>query len=250
MIRMRLLLFIAAAAAGAALLLLRGDPVAVPETPTVGEKPADDAPLDFISMQDGARHEGVTNPGRAPSITGDEDIDAYIRAKAEERGYRLRPAADESRLVAYGNQRLQPEAKRALESLSAAAQEEGLPIVFASGYRSVDRQREIFASKLGAYEQDALLAGEYDATLDAILAVSSVPGYSKHHTGYAADLGCGSYELEDAFRETSCYAWLAKDDFAVARSFGFVPSYPDDGGRQGPDPEPWEFIWIPGLAAE
>ncbi|MCZ6518642.1 MAG: hypothetical protein O6853_02485, partial [Actinobacteria bacterium] len=40
------------------------------------------------------------------------------------------------------------------------------------------------------------------------------------------------------------YAWLSKDNFAIPKQNGLVPSYPDDIVGQGPKPEPWEFVWI------
>src|SRR5690606_25521512 len=33
-------------------------------------------------------------------------------------------------------------------------------------------------------------------------------------------------------------------NYANAKRFGFIPSYPPDGGKQGPEPEPWEFVWV------
>ena len=34
------------------------------------------------------------------------------------------------------------------------------------------------------------------------------------------------------------------DNFYNAKRFGFIPSYPDDLNAQGPNPEPWEFVWV------
>ena len=88
------------------------------------------------------------------------------------------------------------------------------------------------------------MTGIYDEKINEVLTVSSIPGYSKHHSGYAADFGCGNDYLVYSFAETECYEWLSADNFKNSRMYGFIPSYPNNGGVQGPDPEPWEFVWV------
>ncbi len=70
----------------------------------------------------------------------------------------------------------------------------------------------------------------------------AVPGYSKHHTGYAIDVR-SSTGSGFAFADTEAYRWLAADNFANAKAFGWVPSYPEGSAPAGPVPEPWEFVW-------
>ncbi len=71
----------------------------------------------------------------------------------------------------------------------------------------------------------------------------SLPGTSKHHAGYALDFRYPSGTFGE-FRSTPDYAWLAADNFAVPKRHGLIPSYPDDAESQGPNPEPWEFVWV------
>lgn len=66
---------------------------------------------------------------------------------------------------------------------------------------------------------------------------------SKHHGGYAIDFRYPD-GIYGSFRWSPGIAWLAKDNFAAAKRNGFIPSYPDDVGDQGPNPEPWEFVWV------
>ena len=86
------------------------------------------------------------------------------------------------------------------------------------------------------------MTGTSDAELDTLLETVAAPGYSKHHTGYAIDLRSGSAVLFD-FADTPAYEWLAADNFANAKAHGWMPSYPDSVASQGPNPEPWEFVW-------
>jgi D-alanyl-D-alanine carboxypeptidase len=129
---------------------------------------------------------------------------------------------------------MQPQAAAAWEQLRQAARAAGHPFIVSSAYRSADSQRTQFLSKL---------RGNTDEAIDAALTWYSIPGTSKHHGGYALDFRYGNGTFGD-FRDTPDYAWLAADNFANAKRFGFIPSYPDDVSAQGPNPEPWEFVWV------
>ncbi len=37
---------------------------------------------------------------------------------------------------------------------------------------------------------------------------------------------------------------MAADNYRVAKQFGFIPSYPSGAGAQGPEPEPWEYVYV------
>lgn len=166
-------------------------------------------------------------------VTGNGELDERIWEAAFERGYELRPTASGD-LVSVGGVPMQPGAAEAWSSMRAEARDAGMGFIVSSAYRSPASQREQFLSKLN---------GTSDSAIDATLTWYSVPGTSKHHGGYALD-----FRYEDGtfgeFRSTPAYAWLAADNFAIPKRHGLVPSYPDDVEDQGPNPEPWEFIWI------
>lgn len=169
-----------------------------------------------------------------PSITGNATTDSRIRSLAEGRGYRLRPVVSGTLSWADG-QPLQPDAAVAWERLQAAARAAGHPIVLVSGYRSIADQRAGFLRRLG---------GSYTSSnIERVLRYSAPPGYSKHQTGYAIDVVVPGGVFA-TFRQTGAYRWLSRDNYANAKRFGFIPSYPDDGGAQGPQPEPWEYTWV------
>jgi hypothetical protein len=172
-------------------------------------------------------------PGELRPVTGDEDLDTRIWEIAFARGYLLRPEAGPDLGSADGVP-MQPEAAEAWLELKAAAREAGHRFIVSSAYRSPASQRTQFNSKL---------RGTSDEAIDAALTWYSIPGTSKHHAGYALDFRYADGTF-GGFRDTPDYAWLAADNFYNAKRFGFIPSYPDDVSEQGPNPEPWEFVWV------
>jgi D-alanyl-D-alanine carboxypeptidase len=190
----------------------------------------------------------------APVVTGQEAADRRIVALAESRGYRLRWQVDEAALAPAGSQRLHPQALAAWQHLQAAATAEGVHLDLVSGYRSVGRQRAIFLSELRSagevrlgrpYRPEEIAAGTADAAILEILKYSAIPGYSKHHSGCAMDLSDPSSGLDfTEFARSSAYDWLSRHNYLNAKRFGFIPSYPPGAPAQGPDPEPWEYIWV------
>ena len=191
---------------------------------------------EFKAMYDYAAAKTLPNlvppSGRLP-ITGDAELDGRIWGIATDRGYMLRPIAGPDLGSADGVP-MQPQAAAAWLELKEAARAAGHGFVVSSAYRSPESQRTQFNSKL---------RGTTDEEIDAALTWYSIPGTSKHHSGYALDFRYADGTFGE-FRDTPDYAWLAADNFYNAKRFGFIPSYPDDVTAQGPNPEPWEFVWV------
>jgi D-alanyl-D-alanine carboxypeptidase len=137
-------------------------------------------------------------------------------------------------LVSVDGVVMQPEAAEAWQALEADARAAGYQFIVSSAYRSVATQKWWFNTQLD---------GTSDEAIDAALRWYSVPGTSKHHSGYALDFRYANGTFGE-FRDTPDYAWLSADNFRVAKEHGFIPSYPDDVEFQGPNPEPWEFVWV------
>jgi hypothetical protein len=191
---------------------------------------------EFVALYDYAIANELPNlafPVEGDSITGDEELDEHIWELAFERGYVMRPIAA-SHLPAADGIRMQSQAAAAWLLLREAAREEGHYFVVSSAYRSPDSQRTQFLSKL---------EGNSDESIDQALRWYSLPGTSKHHGGYALDFRYRDGTFAE-FRSTPDYAWLAADNFLIPKTFGFIPSYPDGVANQGPNPEPWEFVWV------
>ena len=170
--------------------------------------------------------------------------DSHIRELTRSRGYlpqKLMPrnVSLDSELVIH------PCAANDLRKLFSAAYAAGHHLALASGFRSHQKQRQIFLSKMIKRKINVwrISTGDFDRELDAILQYSATPGFSRHHTGFAVDLRTDNRGLR-GFGDSEVYAWLSANRFEVARRFGFIPSYPGGLAHQGPDPEPWEFLWV------
>jgi zinc D-Ala-D-Ala carboxypeptidase len=142
--------------------------------------------------------------------------------------------AQATRLVSIGKKpdgseiELTPEAADAWTRMRNAASIAGNSIVALSGFRTVNRQREIIREKLSAGQ-----------TIGSILETVAAPGYSEHHTGRAIDIGLpGEEPLTEDFGGTAAYRWLESN----AGSFGFVLSYPK-GNPHGISYEPWHWCY-------
>jgi zinc D-Ala-D-Ala carboxypeptidase len=121
---------------------------------------------------------------------------------------------------------LTPGAASAWHAMSEAACADGVTIEIASAFRSVERQTELIRRKLTA-----------GVPLDEILAVTTPPGYSEHHTGRAVDVTTpGMRALETEFEKTAAFAWLARN----AEAYGWSMSYPRDNAF-GFVYEPWHW---------
>jgi len=179
-----------------------------------------------------------------PSITGDVVADAKIRELAESRGYRMRRLA-RSTTGKADERPLQLIAQKSWLDLKAEAAQGGVVLTVTSAFRSVGDQRTIFLQGLEAYGISAqdIAGGQADSLVDKVLQTYAPPGYSRHHTGFTIDLTCGTNGLTN-FVTTICYEWLSRDNHQRAKTFGWVPSYPEGADLQGPEPEPWEYIWV------
>ncbi|MGN8644701.1 M15 family metallopeptidase [Gracilibacillus sp. HCP3S3_G5_1] len=119
----------------------------------------------------------------------------------------------------------------ALEELFAAAEEDGLELVAVSGYRSFDRQKEI-------YENNVATNGQEHADK-----FSAKPGTSEHQTGLAMDVASAELVavLEQSFIETDEGQWLENN----AHKHGFIIRYPE--GKEeitGYSYEPWHLRYV------
>ena len=170
-----------------------------------------------------------------PTITDSGEVDDAIRTRAEDRGYQRRPLPQDYSLLRFidSGLALQRPAAEAWLALAEDAAAHGFELELNSAYRGHRYQREVFLRPLETpYELEDFAER---------LKMSAPPGYSKHHTGYAIDIGQEGYYV---FERSPAYEWLSADNFANAKRRGWIPSYPPDGGRQGPVPEPWEFTYV------
>ena len=126
---------------------------------------------------------------------------------------------------------LRQEAAEALAEMAQAAEDTGVKLMLASGYRSYNFQRNLYGSYVSSQGQ-----AQADRT-------SARPGHSEHQLGLAADLEPTSRqcEIEVCFGDLPEGKWLA----ANAYQYGFIIRYPSDKeSLTGYDYEPWHVRYI------
>lgn len=127
-------------------------------------------------------------------------------------------------------QKLERNAALQWQAMVADAKSDKVELLAISGFRSVDHQRKIIERKLAANQ-----------TLEQIIRVSALPGFSEHHTGRAVDIGTtGCEPLVEEFERTPAFAWLAR----MGANYGFRMSYPRNNPA-GIVYEPWHWMFHP-----
>ena len=81
--------------------------------------------------------------------------------------------------------KLQKEAFDAFQDMKKAALKEGITIKIVSGYRSFNRQKNIWNRKYNLYISQGLVPNE---ALQKIIEYSTLPGSSRHHWGTDIDI--------------------------------------------------------------
>ena len=165
-----------------------------------------------------------------------------------------------SHTVEFGkNQRVHREVEKPLRAMTEEAAKEGYQLQVCSGYRSFQRQCEIWNEKvtgkrpiLDFHNQPISPKSlSEEEVIYAILRWSALPGTSRHHWGTDVDvidasrikanmtvkLIAGEFEAGGPFSEL--HDWLDKN---MAR-FGFFRPYATDRG--GVSPERWHLSYAP-----
>jgi len=115
-----------------------------------------------------------------------------------------------------------------LLNMRKEARKDGIYLVFLSGYRSINLQKDIFYSLKSTRNQEAAERAR----------VSAPPGYSEHSTGFAIDIGDANQretDFETEFENTDAFRWLKKN----AAKFHFKLSFAKD--NKFIDYEPWHW---------
>lgn len=126
---------------------------------------------------------------------------------------------------------MREDAAKAIELLFDAALDEGYTLYGISGYRSYNRQKEIFLNNI------------VNKGKKHTLSYSAAPGTSEHQTGLAMDVSAKSirYRLIDAFANCKEGKWLAEH----AYEYGFIIRYPKDRSDiTGYAYEPWHIRYV------
>lgn len=144
-------------------------------------------------------------------------------------------------IIDYKNVKINPIIQDDLNNMISAAKKVGLNIYPSSGYRSVERQTQLFNNKVLRCKKQG-----YTNTVEAeIKAATEVarPWTSEHHTGLAIDFN----GVKDDFYTTKEYSWLMKN----APDYGFILRYPKNKiNITGVIFEPWHFRYVGKNAAK
>lgn len=180
----------------------------------------------------------------ATPITGNVDADAHIRNLAEARGYIKRSAPVANSFKSIGTEMLlQERAAQPWLDLQSAGKQDGQLLTLTAAYRSADEQKQIFLERMGKLTLAQIPTGAYDGRIGQVLSLTALPGYSRHHTGYTIDVACDN-DPYVVFDKSDCFTWLSQDNYKNTKRFGWIPSYPEGVGKQGPEPESWEYVWV------
>ena len=131
----------------------------------------------------------------------------------------------------HEKQLMRKEAAEALEKMFTAASADGVELAAVSGFRSYERQVQIYNAEIAAsgmeYAQQAV----------------AEPGKSEHQTGLTMDVSSGenNYQLNQEFGNTEAGKWLEKNSV----EYGFIIRYPKDGEKiTGYMYEPWHIRYV------
>ncbi|MBO6970551.1 MAG: D-alanyl-D-alanine carboxypeptidase family protein [Prochlorococcus marinus CUG1431] len=118
--------------------------------------------------------------------------------------------------------------RESLLKMREEAKNDGIYLVFLSGFRSINLQNDIFYSLKSIRNQEAAERAR----------VSAPPGYSEHSTGFAIDIGDATKretDFEIEFENTEAFRWLIKN----AAKFHFKLSF--NKNNEYIDYEPWHW---------
>lgn len=124
----------------------------------------------------------------------------------------------------YGNG-LTEELQRAFVNMQNNALKENIKLNIISGFRSYERQKELYESYLKIDSKD--MVDTYSAK----------PGHSEHQSGLAIDINIA----DDSFIKTKEAKWLNKN----AYKYGFILRYPKGKSNiTGYKYEPWHYRYV------
>jgi len=134
----------------------------------------------------------------------------------------------EKLVVIEPNIKVHIDMRESLLKMREEAKKDGIYLVFLSGFRSINLQKDIFYTLKSIRNQEAAERAR----------VSAPPGYSEHSTGFAIDIGDATQretDFETQFENTKAFRWLIKN----AAKYHFKLSFDKD--NKYIDYEPWHW---------
>lgn len=205
--------------------------------------------LSFFFRQDNSKENIIADPAdgqlntatgrhKAESATGSEDLaseDADWNLTLVNRWNPLPENYDIDLVEVPGGEKVDKRIYEPLMEMLEAAKEGNwnqLPVVV-SGYRTQEKQQELYDEKIAEYRKQGYSKDEAVKQAEQWVAV---PGCSEHQLGIAVDINGSTYDL---------YFWLKENSY----KYGFIFRYP--GGKTnitGTAEEVWHY-WYVGVEA-
>lgn len=111
---------------------------------------------------------------------------------------------------------------------------DGVSIWLSSGYRSKEKQAELFQREIQGHIQDGMSREEAEAEARKLVMPA---GYSEHQTGLVIDIN----GVEEDFYQTQAYQWMCEH----ASDYGFIERYPSGKDSiTGINYEPWHYRYV------
>ena len=128
------------------------------------------------------------------------------------------------------------------------AKKESIEIEIVSGYRSYEKQKDIWNNKYNKNFENGILGIK---NINRIIQYSTLPGTSRHHWGTDIDIidkrfvPKGDLLIEKNYAENGIYSqlfyWMKKN----SKKYGFYLVYDDSPKRKGFKFEPWHYSYKP-----
>ena len=127
-----------------------------------------------------------------------------------------------------------------LKKMIDAASKEGIKISLCSGYRSIERQQELFDAQVRREKNKGF---NDEKSIENASKVVAKPWQSEHNMGISVDINCADY----SFESTKAYEWMKKN----AHLYGFIQRYIDRfESETGVVSESWHWRYVGNIAEE
>lgn len=121
------------------------------------------------------------------------------------------------------------------EKMYLDAKKEGIILTPYSGYRSYERQKYLFDSRVANEMKNNKLSKQ--AAIKKVGTTTLPPGTSEHNLGLAMDITC----TLNSFKNSKQFKWLEKN----AHKYGFILRYPENSIKiTGIIYEPWHWRFV------
>lgn len=147
-----------------------------------------------------------------------------------------------------GNNTVPMEVQKAFDKMKVAALQDEIKLTIVSGYRSYERQQQIWNRKWKSYEQQGL---NPEQVFDKIVEYSTVPGTSRHHWGTDLDIidsnarYSGDVLIPNKFHGNGPFCKMKDWMDQNAGKYGFALVYTLNEQRPGFKYEPWHWSYVP-----